>query len=170
MSRPTISCGGRSRTRAPCEVCLDHKVGILAYSPLGQGLFTGKIRSEADIPKREGDIRHRTVLFQGEAFQAGLAMVKNLDALSAKYGKTPAQIAAQLGGQPERHHRRHRGQQDGEAARRQPRGPGVGDGQADDEFLRKEGSRSAKLFDYSSSLFGMKYDGVKIDDMIDSSL
>jgi hypothetical protein len=40
----------------------------------------------------------------------------------------------------------------------------------DDEFLRKEGSRSAQLFDYRSSLFGMKYDGIKIDDMIDSSL
>jgi myo-inositol catabolism protein IolS len=152
------------------KVCLEHKVGILAYSPLGQGLFTGKIRSEADLPKREGDIRQFTVLFHGEPFQAGLAMVKHLDALSAKYGKTPAQIAinwvvsqkgitaAIVGSKTVKQLDDNLGALGWEM-----------DGR-DDEFLREEGSRSSKLFDYRYSLFGMKYDGIKVDDMIDSSL
>ena len=151
-------------------VCRDHNVGILAYSPLGQGLFTGKIRSEADIPSREGDIRHFTLLFQGEAFKAGLAMVKHLDALGAKYGKTPAQVAinwvinqggitaAIVGSKTLKQLEDNLGALGWEM-----------DGK-DYELLTKEGSRSSKLFDYTYSMFGTKYDGIKVDDMIDSSL
>jgi hypothetical protein len=40
----------------------------------------------------------------------------------------------------------------------------------DYELLSKEGSRSSRLFDYRYSMFGMKYDGIKVDEMIDSSL
>jgi aryl-alcohol dehydrogenase-like predicted oxidoreductase len=152
------------------KVCLDHHVGILAYSSLGQGLFTGKIRSAADMPKREGDIRHLTLLFQGEAFKAGLSMVKHLDALSAKYKRTQAQIAinwvinqkgitaAIVGSKTVRQLDDNLGALGWEMERE------------DYELLSREGSRSSKLFDYRYSMFGMKYDGIKVDDMIDSSL
>ena len=149
--------------------CMDHHVGILAYSPLGQGLFTGKIRSEADLPSREGDIRHITLLFKGEAFQAGLSIVKHLDRLAAKYGKTPAQVAinwvasrkgitaAIVGSKTVKQLEDNLGalgwQMDAE----------------DDRSLWEEGSRASKLFDYRYSMFGMKYDGIKIDQMIDAS-
>jgi aryl-alcohol dehydrogenase-like predicted oxidoreductase len=152
------------------KACVDHNVGILAYSALGQGLFTGKIRSEADLPKREGDIRTITLLFKGEAFKAGLSLVKQLDRLAAKYGKTPAQVAinwvinqkgitaAIVGSKTVKQLDDNLGalgwEMDGE----------------DDEFLRREGRKASKLFDYSYSMFGMKYDGVKIDQMIDESL
>jgi myo-inositol catabolism protein IolS len=149
---------------------VEHNVGILAYSPLGQGLFTGKIRSEADIPKREGDIRTITLLFHGEAFRAGLSMVGHLDALAAKYRKTPAQVAinwvvnqkgitaAIVGSKTVKQLEDNLGALGWEMESK------------DYELLRKEGSRSRKLFDYRYSMFGMKYDGIKIDDMIDSSL
>jgi len=152
------------------KVCMDHNVGILAYSSLGQGLFTGKIRSEADIPKREGDIRHYTLLFQGEAFKAGLSMVKHLDALSEKYKRTQAQVAinwvinqegitaAIVGSKTLKQLDDNLGALGWEMEEK------------DDEMLSKEGSRSSKLFDYTYSMFGMKYDGIKVDDMIDSSL
>jgi aryl-alcohol dehydrogenase-like predicted oxidoreductase len=152
------------------KVCVEHNVGILAYSPLGQGLFAGKIRSEADIPKREGDIRHITLLFQGEAFKAGLSIVKHLDALSAKYNRTPAQIAinwvvnqkgitaAIVGSKTVKQLDDNLGALGWEME------------MEDYEFLRSEGSRSSKLFDYRYSMFGMKYDGIKVDEMIDSSL
>jgi aryl-alcohol dehydrogenase-like predicted oxidoreductase len=152
------------------KACVEHNVGILAYSPLGQGLFTGKIRSEADIPKREGDIRTITLLFQGEAFRAGLSMVGHLDALAAKYRKTPAQVAinwvvnqkgitaAIVGSKTVKQLEDNLGALGWEMESK------------DYELLRKEGSRSRKLFDYRYSMFGMKYDGIKIDDMIDSSL
>ncbi len=152
------------------KVCMDHNIGILAYSPLGQGLFTGKIRSESDLPRHENDIRHVTVLFQGEAFKAGLSIVKHLDRLSAQYGKTPAQVAinwvvnrkgvtaAIVGSKTVKQLEDNLGalgwQMDAE----------------DDELLWKEGSRASKLFDYRYSMFGMKYDGIKVDQMIDASV
>ena len=152
------------------KVCLDSNVGILAYSPLGQGLFAGEIRSEADIAKRQGDIRQITLLFQGEAFQAGLGIVKQLDALAAKYAKTPAQVAinwvvsqkgitaAIVGSKTLRQLEDNLGALGWEMESR------------DYELLNEAGSGSSKLFDYRYSMFGMKYDGVKIDEMIDSSL
>ncbi len=150
--------------------CREHGVGILAYSPLGQGLFTGRIRSEADLPTREGDVRQITLLFKGEAFQAGLAMVKRLDALGAKYGKSTAQVALNW----------VIGQQGITAAIVGSRTVAQLDDNlgalgwemdlADREMLSKEGLASSRLFDYSCSIFGMKYDGVKIDEMIESSL
>jgi aryl-alcohol dehydrogenase-like predicted oxidoreductase len=152
------------------KVCTDHNVGILAYSSLGQGLFTGKIRSEADIPKREGDIRHLTLLFQGEAFKAGLAMVKHLDALAAKYKRTPAQVAinwvvnqkgitsAIVGSKTVKQLDDNLGALGWEMDKK------------DYELLSTEGNRTSRLFDYSYSMFGMKYDGIKVDEMIDSSL
>ncbi len=150
--------------------CRDHNIGVLAYSPLGQGLFTGKIRSEADIPKRAGDIRQITVLFKGEAFQAGLSLVKHLDRLGAKYGKTPAQVAinwvihrkgitaAIVGSKTVKQLDDNLGALGWEMDRE------------DLESLGKEGSGASKLFDYRYSIFGMKYDEVKVDQMIDASL
>jgi myo-inositol catabolism protein IolS len=46
--------------------CADAGVGVLCYSPLAQGLLTGKFRSPADVP--EG--RMRTRLFSGARTQA----------------------------------------------------------------------------------------------------
>jgi len=151
------------------SACRDHHVGILAYSPLGQGLFTGKIRGEADLPAREGDVRTITLLFKGEAFKAGLSLVKHLDRLAAKYRRTPAQVAinwvihrpvisaaivgsktvAQL--------------EDNLGALGWEMDP------ADAEALSAEGSAGSRSFDYRYSMFGMKYDEVKIDQMIDAS-
>ena len=71
--------------------CYEKNIGILTYSSLGQGLFTGKIKSQNDIP--EGDIRHHTLFFKGDIFKVGLEIVKTLEDLSKKYNKTVAQIA-----------------------------------------------------------------------------
>jgi aryl-alcohol dehydrogenase-like predicted oxidoreductase len=152
------------------EVCHEKNIGVLAYSPLGQGLFTGKIRSTDDIPVWEGDIRHRTLLFQGEAFERGLEMVKILDELSAKYGRTQAQIAlnwvirkdgvssAIVGS-------KNRVQLDDNLG---ALGWHLDD--EDYELLSSRGSQYSRVFDYSYSMFGMKYDEIKIDQMIDATL
>jgi len=152
------------------EFCTAHDIGILAYSSLGQGLFTGKIRSAEDIPKREGDIRHITSLFQGEAFERGLKMVEILDDLSGKYNKTQAQVAlnwvihqrgitsAIVGS------KNMKQLQDNMGA--------VGWSMEEEDYalLSSKGSEYAKVFDYAYSMFGMKYDEIKIDKMIDDTM
>ena len=46
--------------------CVDEGIGILCYSPLAQGLLTGKFRSAGDVP----DGRARTRLFSGKRSEA----------------------------------------------------------------------------------------------------
>jgi aryl-alcohol dehydrogenase-like predicted oxidoreductase len=152
------------------EVCRKYGIGVLAYSPLGQGLFTGKIRSVDDIPKREGDIRGITVLFQGDAFKRGLEIVGILDRLSRKYHKTQAQIAlnwviSQKGITSAIVGTKNIKQLDDNLG-----AVGWKMEQKDYDLLSSKGNEYSKKFDYSYSMFGMKYDEVKIDEMIDASL
>jgi aryl-alcohol dehydrogenase-like predicted oxidoreductase len=152
------------------DVCLKHSIGVLAYSPLGQGLFTGKIRSVDDIPKREGDIRGITVLFQGAAFERGLEIVGILDRLSRKYNKTQAQIALNWVADQKGITSAIVGSKNTEQLDDNLGAVGWKMEQGDYDFLSSKGSEYSKKFDYSYSMFGMKYDEVKIDEMIDASL
>jgi aryl-alcohol dehydrogenase-like predicted oxidoreductase len=67
-------------------------VGLMAYSPLGRGLFTGAIRSEADLA---ADDLRRLLLprFQGENLRRNLALVEGVRAVAAQAGATPGQVA-----------------------------------------------------------------------------
>ncbi len=71
--------------------CRENDVAVLAYSPLAQGLLTGKFTRDGKPP--EGDIRAKNVLFQGSVFECCLEAVEELSAIAARYGKTPGQTA-----------------------------------------------------------------------------
>lgn len=71
--------------------CRELGVGFVAYSPLGRGFLTGRFKSEADFP--EGDFRKHHPRFAGENFQRNLDLVRAVEALAAKRGCTPAQLA-----------------------------------------------------------------------------
>jgi aryl-alcohol dehydrogenase-like predicted oxidoreductase len=152
------------------DVCLAHGIGVLAYSSLGQGLFSGKIRSLEDLAKRGGEIRNITVLFKGKAFGEGLKIVAMLDDLAAKYRKTPAQVAINWVV--------HRGGISSaivgvKSAAQLSEILGATGWKMEKEdldSLSAAGSRVSKLFDYDYSMFGMKYREIKIDAMIDGSL
>lgn len=152
------------------KFCHKNNIGMLAYSPLGQGLFTGKFKSLDDIPKKGGDIRKINLLFKENAFEEGLKIVKILDKLSKKYNKTPAQIAinwvinqkgitsAIVGAKNVEQLTDNLGAVEWKMEKE------------DYGFLSSKGSKISKMFDYTYSMFGMKYDEVKIDEMIDNSL
>src|SRR5439155_706712 len=46
------------------------RIGLVAYSPLGRGFLSGRIRSADDL--EEGDFRRDNPRFQGENFQKNL--------------------------------------------------------------------------------------------------
>jgi len=71
--------------------CQKHEVGVLAYSPLAQGVLTGKYEYGAEFAK--DDFRSRSENFQGERFKTNLAMADRLKELGIRYGKTPSQVA-----------------------------------------------------------------------------
>ena len=66
-------------------------IGLVAYSPLGRGFLSGRIRSADDL--EEGDFRRDNPRFQGENFQKNLELVERVEELGAAKGCTAAQIA-----------------------------------------------------------------------------
>ncbi|MBF8189655.1 aldo/keto reductase [Nonomuraea sp. K274] len=66
-------------------------IGFVAYSPLGKGFLTGKIRSESDFGP--DDFRATNPRFTGENFQRNLALADAVQAIAAEAGATPAQVA-----------------------------------------------------------------------------
>ncbi len=66
-------------------------IGLVPYSPLGHGLFTGQIRSVTDLP--DNDWRKTNPRFTGGNFARNLAIVDEVRAIGAEAGATPAQTA-----------------------------------------------------------------------------
>ena len=82
-------------TRDPEEdilpLCQELGIGFVAYSPLGRGFLTGRFRSIDDLPAN--DWRRNSPRFQGDNFAKNLELVAHVEALSARKGCTPAQLA-----------------------------------------------------------------------------
>jgi aryl-alcohol dehydrogenase-like predicted oxidoreductase len=67
-------------------------IGFVAYSPLGRGFLTGKIRSLDDL--EENDARRvRFPRFARENIEANLAVVEKVEAVAERHGATPGQVA-----------------------------------------------------------------------------
>jgi aryl-alcohol dehydrogenase-like predicted oxidoreductase len=68
--------------------CIEHGVGVLAYSPLAKGLLTGKF----DKDSRFEDIRSQDPEFMGERYRRNLRVVGELAKIAAAYDKTVTQL------------------------------------------------------------------------------
>jgi aryl-alcohol dehydrogenase-like predicted oxidoreductase len=66
-------------------------IGFVAYSPLGRGFLSGRIRSVDDLD--ETDFRRRGPRFQEENLHRNLELVAEVEALAAEKGVTPSQLA-----------------------------------------------------------------------------
>ncbi len=73
------------------ETCRELGIGFVAYSPLGRGFLTGKIRRFEDLAP--DDYRRQSPRFQGENFRKNLDLVDRVREMAAKKGCTPAQLA-----------------------------------------------------------------------------
>jgi len=67
-------------------------IGFVAYSPLGRGFLTGKIRSVDDLEENDAR-RARFPRFKRENLEANLALVEQVEAVAERRGATPGQIA-----------------------------------------------------------------------------
>lgn len=70
---------------------LELGASLVAYSPLGRGMLAGKF--DADAAPGEKDWRSMNPRFQGEAFEANLALVDEVKAVAAAHDAHPAQVA-----------------------------------------------------------------------------
>jgi aryl-alcohol dehydrogenase-like predicted oxidoreductase len=73
------------------ETCRELGIGFIAYSPLGRGFLTGKIRNLDELA--EDDFRRSVPRFQGENLERNVAIVDLIERLAAERKVTPGQLA-----------------------------------------------------------------------------
>ncbi|PVF97659.1 Aldo/keto reductase [Serendipita vermifera] len=78
------------KTNGILDTCRELGISVVAYSPLGRGLLSGKYTKEEDFP--EGDLRRMTPRFKGEALKENLRLVNAIKDLAEKKGVTPSQL------------------------------------------------------------------------------
>jgi aryl-alcohol dehydrogenase-like predicted oxidoreductase len=72
------------------RTCRELGVAVVAYSPLGRGMFTGTIRSPSDFT--EDDFRANAPRFSAENFPKNLELVDALNELAKSKGVTSSQL------------------------------------------------------------------------------
>jgi aryl-alcohol dehydrogenase-like predicted oxidoreductase len=66
-------------------------LSLIPYSPLAQGLLTGKFSSDTKFA--DNDVRAHNPLFKAGVFEENLALVEKLKPIAAKYDRPLAQVA-----------------------------------------------------------------------------
>ena len=70
--------------------CLEQHIGVLAYSPIAQGLLTGKVSAGRTFP--EGDIRNKNPLYRPENRAKVIEMLGRVEPLANDLGVTLGQL------------------------------------------------------------------------------
>jgi len=73
--------------------CARHNTGVIAYSPMGRGLLTGRFNHERLAGLAPDDHRRRVPDFQEPQFSATLELVEGLRKIAERHGRTVAQLA-----------------------------------------------------------------------------
>ena len=89
--QPEYSLLAREIEKDIVPVCLEKKIGIIAYSPLASGVLTGKYGRDTKFK----DWRSKGIIgtFTGEGFLKNINKVKRLKEIAKEEGKTCGQIA-----------------------------------------------------------------------------
>lgn len=88
--QPRYNALQRDAEAALLPFCREQGIGVLAYSPIAQGLLTGKVSADRTFP--EGDIRNRNPLFTPENRAKVLAMLERVAPVAADLGVTLGQL------------------------------------------------------------------------------
>lgn len=71
--------------------CRELGIGFVAYSPLGRGFLTGRIKNPEDLEK--DDRRRSFPRFQDENLRRNLELVRRIEEIAAEKGCRPSQLA-----------------------------------------------------------------------------
>ena len=73
------------------DACRELGIGLVAYSPMGRGFLTGKIKSRSDLA--QGDWRLENPRFSEDNLALNLKLVETVEGMARDKGCTPAQLA-----------------------------------------------------------------------------
>ena len=88
--QPIYNMLNRDAESAELPFCRDRAIAAIVYRSLERGLLTDKIKPASAFP--EDDSRRTKPDWQGEEFDRTLAMVRKLQAIALRLGKTTAQL------------------------------------------------------------------------------
>jgi aryl-alcohol dehydrogenase-like predicted oxidoreductase len=89
--QPPYSLFWRSVEKEIMPYCIENNISILAYSPLAQGLLTGKFRNGYQLEAEDHRIKNK--LFHGENFQRVQAALNQLEPIANRYHCSLAQLS-----------------------------------------------------------------------------
>lgn len=89
--QPPYSLFWRNVEKNAMPYCIENNISILAYSPLAQGLLTGKFSPDHQFEK--GDNRANNKLFKGENYQRAQLALDKLRPIAEKHQCSLAQLA-----------------------------------------------------------------------------
>jgi aryl-alcohol dehydrogenase-like predicted oxidoreductase len=72
---------------------LEHKIGVIVYSPMASGLLSGAMTRERIAAFPEDDWRRHNPNFQEPLLSRNLRMVERLRAIGQRYNATPGEVA-----------------------------------------------------------------------------
>ncbi|MEN9216093.1 MAG: aldo/keto reductase [Gloeomargarita sp. HHBFW_bins_162] len=100
--QPPYSLFWRGIERDLLPYCVEQKISILAYSPLAQGLLTGKFTPDHHFPPE--DVRSKNILFHGELYQLAQQALAQMRPIAEAYHVSLGNLAlAWLLHQPQTH-------------------------------------------------------------------
>jgi aryl-alcohol dehydrogenase-like predicted oxidoreductase len=73
--------------------CLEHRTGVIVYSPMASGLLTGSMTRERAAALPSNDWRSRNPEFQEPRLTSNLALVERLKTVAKRHGRTPGEVA-----------------------------------------------------------------------------
>jgi aryl-alcohol dehydrogenase-like predicted oxidoreductase len=85
----TLDIEGPSGTNL-LDTCKELGIAVVAYSPLGRGIMTGRYRSKEDFGP--GDTRVNLERYQGENFQKNLVLVDKFNEIAKRKGCSSSQL------------------------------------------------------------------------------
>jgi len=91
--QPPYSMLRRDVEKELLPYCAQHRIGVVAYSPMQAGLLTGAFTKERAASLPADDWRKRNPMFTEPELSRNLVLVAKLRALAARHGKTAAELA-----------------------------------------------------------------------------
>ncbi|MFH0911381.1 MAG: aldo/keto reductase [Planctomycetota bacterium] len=91
--QPPYSLIRRRAETALFDYCRTHRIGVVAYSPLGRGMLTGKFTRERALALPESDSRGEGSAFREPELGANLALVEALRPIAGRAGRSLAELA-----------------------------------------------------------------------------
>ena len=89
--QPSYSMLNRDTEKDVLPYCASNNISLLVYSPLGQGMLTGKVTMGREFP--EDDLRSRSPWFKPENRKRVLEFLEKVRPIAEGHGKTLAQLA-----------------------------------------------------------------------------